>query len=58
MSFETFSGRVKIKVTGVKLRSNWSYTCIELVQVITCIFMHGFQNNFVQLLSLRRKSAF
>ena len=45
MPFETFfSSRLKIKVTGVKQRSKWSY--IELVRAITCTFMHGFQNNF------------
>ena len=56
MPFETFfSGRLKVKVTGVKQRSKWS--CIELVWAITCTFMHGFENNFAQLLSLMRKSA-
>ena len=56
MPFETFfSGRLKVKITGVKSRSKWSY--IELVRAITCTFMHGFQNNFAQLLSLRRRSA-
>ena len=30
--------------------SKWSY--IERVRAITCTFMHGFQNNFAQLLSL------
>ena len=33
-------------------RSKWSY--IELVRAITCTFMHGFQNNFAQLLPSRR----
>ena len=28
---------------------------IELVRAITCTFMHGFQNNFAQLLSLKNK---
>ena len=55
MPFETFLGRLKVKVTGVKKRSKWSY--IELVRAITCTFMHGCQNNFAKLLSLRRKSA-
>ena len=50
-----FLGRLKVKVTGVKLKSKWSY--IELVRAITCIFIHGFQNNFAQLLPLRRKSG-
>ena len=36
-------------------RSKWSY--IELVRAITCTFTHGFQNNFTQLLSSRRRSA-
>ena len=52
MSFET--GRLKVKVTGVKKRLKWSY--IELVRAITGTFMHGFQNNFAQL-SSRRRSA-
>ena len=30
---------------------------IILVRAITGIFIHGFQNNFAQLLSLRRRSA-
>ena len=30
---------------------------IELVQVITSTFMHGFQNTLVQLFSLRSRSA-
>ena len=57
MPFETFLGRLKVKVTGVKLKSKWSYTCIVLVWSITCTFMHGFQNNFAQLLPWRRRSA-
>ena len=52
-----FVGRLKVKVTGVKYRSKWSNTCIEIVQSITCTFMHGFQNKFAQLLPSRRKSA-
>ena len=56
MPFETFfSGRLKVKVTGVIKRSKWSY--FELVRAITCTFLHGFQNNFARLLSLRRESA-
>ena len=56
MPFETFfSGRLKVTVTGVKYRSKWSY--IQLGRAITCTFMHGFQNNFAQLLSSRRRSA-
>ena len=44
MPFETFLSRLKVKVTGVKYRSKWSYTCtcIKLVRAITCSFMHGF----------------
>ena len=34
------------------------YIYIELVRAITCTFMNGFQNNFAQLLSSRRRSAF
>ena len=56
MPFETFfTGRLKVNVTGVKKTSKWSY--IELLQAITCTFMHGFQNNFAQLFPLRRRSA-
>ena len=45
MPFEIFfSGRLMVKVTGVKYWCKWSY--IELVRAITCTFMHGFQNNF------------
>ena len=28
-----------------------------VIRAITCTFMHGFQNNFAQLLSSRRRSA-
>ena len=49
------SGRLKVTVTGVKYRSKRPY--IELVRDITGTFIHGFQNNFAQLLSSRRKSA-
>ena len=56
MPFETFfSGRLKVKVIGVKLRSKRSSN--KLVWAITGTFMHGFQNNFAQLLSSRRNSA-
>ena len=42
MSFETFfSGRLKVKVTGVKYRSKFSY--IKLVRTITSTCMHEFQ---------------
>ena len=58
MLFETFFlGRLKVKVTGVKYRSKWSSTCIELVRSITCTFVHGFQNNFAQLLPSRSRIA-
>ena len=56
MPFETFfPGRLKVKITGVKYRSKWSY--IEFVRAITGTLMHGFQINFAQLFSSRRKSA-
>ena len=55
MPFETFLGMLKVKVTGVKKGPKWSY--IELVRAITCTFMHGFQNNFAQLLPSRRRKA-
>ena len=38
-----------------QIKVKWSY--IDIVRAITCTFLHGFQNNFAQLLSLRRKSA-
>ena len=54
--FETFfSGRLKVKVTGVKVRSKWSIISLSgpsLVQL--CM---DFKNNFAQLLSLKRRSA-
>ena len=37
------SGKLKIKVTLEGQMIKWS--SIELVQAITSIFMHGFQNN-------------
>ena len=52
-----FLGRLKVKVTGVKYKSKWSYTCIEFVRAISCTFMHGFQNNFAQFLPSRRRSS-
>ena len=50
MPFETFLGRLKVKVT-LKGYIN------QFVRAITPTFMHGFQNNFAQLVSLRRRSA-
>ena len=55
MPYETFLGTLKVKIVWVKQRSKWSL--IELVQAITGIFMHGYQNKFAQLLSTRRKGA-
>ena len=57
MLFETFLGRLMVKVTGVKYMSKWSYTCIELVRAIAWTIMNEFQINFAQFLSSRRKSA-
>ena len=55
MPFETFFFR-EVEVQGHRgQRSKWSY--IELVLAITCIFIHGFQNNYAQLLPSRRRSA-
>ena len=50
MPFETFLGRLKVKVTGVKSRSKWSY--IELVRAIICTFVHGFQTQFCTVVVL------
>ena len=47
-----FQVGLKVKV---KKRSKWLY--IELVQAITCTFMHGFQEKITQLFSSRRRSA-
>ena len=44
-----------VKVTVGDQMIKWSY--IELVQAITSMFMHGFQNNLAQLFSLTSKSA-
>ena len=46
MSFETFLGRLEVKVT---LAGHIN----ELFRAITLTYMHGFQNNFVQVFSLR-----
>ena len=55
MPFETFFlGRLKVKVMGSNKGQNGH---IELVWVITCTFMHGFQNNCAQLFASRRRSA-
>ena len=56
MPFETFLGRLKVKVTGVKLRSKWPY--IELVRAITCTFMHGFQNSFCTVVVLEEEKCY
>ena len=50
MSFETFLGRLKVKVT---LEGHIN----ELFWAITPAFMHGFQNCFAQVFSLKSKSA-
>ena len=50
MSFETFLGRMKVKVT---LEDHIN----ELVRAITHTFMHRFQNNFAQVFSLRSSGA-
>ena len=48
-------GRLEVKVTfeGQKIIQSQ----IELVQGITSIFVHGFQNNFAQVFSLRSSSV-
>ena len=45
-----FLGRVKVKVT---LEGHIN----ELFWAITLIYMHGFQNNFAQVFSLKSRSA-
>ena len=47
--------RLKVKVTLEGQMIKWSY--IELVEDITSTFVHGFQNNFAQVFSLRSSSA-
>ena len=55
MPFETFYKLVEGQGSRGQINVKWSY--IELVRAITCTFMHGFQNNFIQLLPSRTKSA-
>ena len=50
MTFETFLGRLKVKVT---LEGHIT----ELFWAITPIYMHGFQNNLAQVFSLKSRSA-
>ena len=55
MSFATYLGRLNVKVTLEGQIIKWSK--IELVRAVTSTFMHGFQNNFAQVFSLRCNSA-
>ena len=56
MPFETyFQVDLGSRSQGSNKGQNRSY--IELVRAITCTFMHGFQNNFAQFLSSRRRSV-
>ena len=50
MSFKIFLGRLKVKVT---LEGHIN----EFFWVITPTHMHGFQNNFAQVFSLKSRSA-
>ena len=50
MPFETFLGRLKVKVT---LEGHIN----ELFWAITPIFMHEFQNNSAQVFSLKSRSS-
>ena len=50
MPLETFLGRLKVKVT---LEDHIN----ELFWAITPTYMHGFQNNFAQVFSLKSRSA-
>ena len=51
----TCSGRLKIKVTLEGQMMKWSK--IELFRATIPTFMHGFQNNFAQLFSLKSGSV-
>ena len=50
MSFETFFCRLKVKVTLVGHIN-------EIFLAITPTYMHGFQNSFAQVFSLKSRSA-
>ena len=50
MPFETFLGRLKVKVT---LEGHIS----ELLWAITPTYTHGFRNNFAQVFSLKNRIA-
>ena len=50
MPFETFLGRLKVKVT---LEGHIN----ELFWAITPTYMHEFRNNFVHVFSLKSRSA-
>ena len=50
MPFETLLGRLKVKVTlGAHIN--------ELLWAITPTYMHGFQNNFALMFSLKSRIA-
>ena len=55
MLFETFVRKVEGQgpLDGQKMKRSQ----IQLVRMKTCTFMHGFENNLAQLLSLRCRSA-
>ena len=48
MPFETFLGRLKVTLEGHINEFFWA---------ITPTYMHGFQNNFAQMFSLKSRSA-
>ena len=50
MSFETFLGRLTVKVTPEGHIN-------ELFWAITPMYTHAFQNNFAQVFSLKSRSA-
>ena len=50
MPFETFLGRLKVKIT---LEGHIN----ELLWAITPTYMHGFQNSFAQVFSLKSRIA-
>ena len=55
MPFETFF--MKVEGQGRRGQISVKMVIIEIVRAITCTFMHGFRNNFAQLLSSKRRSA-
>ena len=53
--FKHLFGWLKVKVTLEGQMIKWSQ--IVFVRAITSMFMHGFQNSFIQVFSLKSSSA-